>query len=177
MNMGTPLKLICAMTLGALVYACAPSLVHAQNGVGAKYGARDPQTCTPDKSGALTLDSARRLFTCSSEQLTGDYLYLITDLNLEMGASRKGNPRSDTYDDLDPNAPVYPIRGSFTRYQCSRQFNLDASHSNVGTNCNAYPQPKAQGICYRTTFGDWKCKMFDRVTDSSTAKMHVPPPK
>jgi hypothetical protein len=112
-----------------------------------------------------------------NEVITGDYHYLITDLTLEMGAPRQAIATSDTYHDIDANAPVYPIRASFVRYQCSRQFNLDASHSNLSKNCNAYPQPKALGTCYRTTFGDWTCKMFDHVTDASSAKMHVPPPQ
>jgi len=177
MKLATRTRLICALSLGVLISALAPSAAQAQGGVGAKYGSRDPQTCAPDNSKSLTVDAARKVFTCGAEQETGDYLYLITDLNLQMGAPRKIIPTSDTYHDIDPNAPVYPIRGSFTRYQCSRQFNIDASHSNLGKNCNAQPQPKAEGICYRTTFGDWSCKMFDRVTDASMTKMHVPPPK
>jgi hypothetical protein len=162
--------------LGVLVFAGAAPLVHAQAGVGAKYGTRDPRTCMPDKSSIVTVSSASKLFTCFVEKETGEYLYLVTDLKLEVGAARKYQT-SDSYPELDQNAPIYPIRGSFTRYQCSRQFNIDASHTNVGTNCNAYPQPEAQGICYRTTFGDWSCRMFDRVTSSAAARMRVAPPK
>lgn len=164
---GVPL--IALLLLGALsyVYGQAP---------GAKYGARDPRTCEPDKSPTLTAATASKLFTCSQEKDAGDYLYLIADLKLEMGAARKYQT-SDTYADIDPTLMVYPIRGTFTRYQCSRQFNIDADHSNLGKNCTAYPQPQAQGLCYHTTFGDWSCKMFDRVTSSETAKMHVPPPQ
>ena len=168
-------ELFCSSTLALLV--CAGTWLPAQAGTGAPYGARDPQTCTADNSKTLTVDEARKLFMCFNEVVTGDYLYLIEGLNMTLGAPRKIIPTTDTYDAIDADAPVYPIRGSFTRYQCSRQYNIDASHTNVGTNCNAYPQPRAEGICYKTKFGDWSCKMFDHVTDSYSAKMHVPPPK
>jgi hypothetical protein len=129
-----------------------------------------------DKSSTLSMDKARKVFQCGAEVVAGGYIYLITDLNLQLGAARKSNRSSDTYVDLDPDGPVYPARASFTRFQCGRVFNIDADHTNVGKNCSAYPQPKAEGICYRTKFGDWACKLFDRVTDSSTATMRVAPP-
>jgi len=146
-------------------------------GVGTPYGTREPVPCPTDKSSTLSVDQAQKVFECGAEIVAGGYIYLIKDLKMQLGAPRQSNPGSDTYHDLDPNGPVYPARGTFTRYQCSRVFNIDADHTNVGKNCNAYPQPRAEGICYRTTFGDWACKLFDRVTDSTTATMHVPPPQ
>ena len=145
-------------------------------GQGVAYGTRDVTACPQWSGSTLTQAVAEKLFLCFDEKLAGSYIYLDTGLTMQMGAARKANPQMDTYTDLDQNSLVYPIRGSFTRYQCSKIYNIDAQHTNVGTNCSAYPQPQAQGICYRTTFGDWKCKMFDRVTDSSVAKMRVGPP-
>lgn len=176
MTISTRAKIVYTAILGVLVFASAGPIAHAQAGAGAKYGSRDPRTCMPDKSKTLTAGSASKLFTCFIEKDAGDYLYLVADLKLDIAAARKYQA-GDTYVDIDQTAPVYPIRGSFTKYQCSRQFNTDASHTNVGKNCNAYPQPQAQGICYRTTFGDWSCKMFDRVTSAEAAKMRVAPPK
>ncbi len=145
-------------------------------GAGAPYGTRDVTPCPQVLGATLTQPVAQKLFQCEDEKLAGTYIYIDTDLTVQMAAARKVNPQSDTYTDLDPNSLVYPIRGSFTRYQCSKVFNIDAGHTNVGKNCDAHPQPQAQGLCYRTTFGDWKCKMFDRVTDSSTVRTRVAPP-
>lgn len=174
-------KALCAWrgVLVALVLSVAagvmPMAAVAQ-GQGAAYGTRDVTACPQWTGATLTQALAEKFFLCFDEKLAGSYLYLDTGLTLQMGAGRKANPQMDTYDDLDRNSLVYPIRGSFTRYQCSKIFNIDAQHTNVGTNCNAIPQPQAQGICYRTTFGDWKCKMFDRVTDSSGVRSRVAPP-
>lgn len=166
-------NLFLAASLTLLVVVTLAAQANAQ---GAAFGTRDPLTCQPYTANSMTQDTSGKLFRCSNEVVTGDYIYLIENLTIQVGAARKALS-SDSYHDLDPNAMVYPIRGSFTRYQCSKVFNIDSSHTNVGTNCAAYPQPRAEGTCYRTTFGDWQCKMFDRVTDSSTARMHVPPPK
>ncbi len=167
-------KLLVAAGLALLGLAALVPRMQAQSG--APYGTRDPITCQPYTANSMTQAMAAKLFQCFNEQVTGSYVYLITDLSLQLGGPRKALS-SDSYRDLDPNAMIYPIRGSFTRYQCAKVFNIDATHTNVGTNCTAFPQPKAEGTCYRTTFGDWQCKMFDRVTDSTSATTHVPPPK
>ena len=46
---------------------------------------------------------------------------------------------------------------------------------NVGKNCNAYDQPKATGMCYKTTFGDWRCTMID--INSYAPKPYQAPPR
>ena len=166
----------CLFVVVCLLIALTAQLAARSQGPGAPYGTRDPLTCAPIKTSTLDSGSAKKLFQCGAEVIDGFYIHLVTNLDMEMGAARQYNPSSDTYSGIDPRSVVYPIRGSFTLYQCSKVFNIDASHTNVGKNCAAYPKPKAEGMCYRTTFGDWNCKMFDRVTDVSTAKMNVPPP-
>ena len=166
----------CVFAVVCLLAVPGAQLTANSQGPGAPYGTRDPMTCAPVKTSTLDSGSAKKLFQCGAEVTDGFYQYLITDLNMEMGAARQYNPSSDTYSGIDQKSVVYPIRGSFTLYQCSKVFNIDAAHTNVGKNCSALPKPKAEGMCYRTTFGDWSCKMFDRVTDTSSARMHVPPP-
>ena len=56
--------------------------------------------------------------------------------------------------DVDASQPVYPIRGSYQQYQCN---NPKTSVYKAGQNCSLSNIPKASGVCYKTTFGDWTC--------------------
>jgi hypothetical protein len=150
--------------------------------LGARYGTRDPHTCPPAKAPVqtLTAELAKQFFQCREEHQVGGYLYLIENLTLEIG---KGRPPIGAMlvelVDLDVDSLVYPIRGSFIRYQC-RELNADRRFDgilyNIGKNCSAYDQPKAEGSCYRTTFGEWKCSMMDLVANLNSGRHNLPPP-
>lgn len=164
--------LIAVFTLFAAISAAA------QAGSGAKYGSRDPKTCPAASfSGAPSAAQARDLVTCATEQDTGDTIYLVENVQVQVALAPRQYQSGDEYNDIDPNKPVYPIRGSFTWYSCRKQFNIDASHTNVGKNCSVLQQPHAQGICYKNTFGEWTCKMKDLTVHWDQATSGVPPPR
>jgi hypothetical protein len=145
---------------------------------GSKYGSRDPKTCPASKySAAPSTDQAGQLFACATEQDTGDTIYLVQDVKVEIASKSRSFQSGDLYNDIDQSGPVFPIRGSYTEYACRKQFNLDSSHTNLGKNCSAMQQPHAQGICYKTTFGDWSCRMRDPSVHWDTAVANLPPPK
>ena len=135
--------------------------IFAQPGSGAKYGARDPRTCvdkTAPKTGALSSAQAAQYVVCSSEYVIND-LYLVENVTVQIGKGRPYNIREDiNFPDIDTKFPVYPIRGSLTKYDCGVIY-LD--RSNLNRNCSVYNHPNAKGACYKDSFGDWKCGMTD----------------
>ncbi len=150
----------------------APSWPTAVQGrIGAKYGTRDPITCPSSRKepmrGPISAEQAKLYFLCRREEVAADGIDLIENLTLEVG---NGYPWSwSEPSDADRDSPIYPIRGSFTDYHCWAQ------HSAPGRNCMTLDQPDAEGKCYRTSFGDWDCRMMDgRHLDSF--HHNVPPP-
>ena len=131
------------------------------------YGTREPLTCASTKEpakGAPSAEQAARYFRCgpTGEGVRIRSLYLMEDVKVEVGKARpfRGGGMSGGVDinmpDVDPSQPVYPIRGSFQQYQCN---NPKTSISPEGKNCDQSNIPKASGVCYRTTFGDWTCTL------------------
>jgi len=162
--------------------AVAAQNLAAQAGVGAKFGSRDPFVCaskTEPTSGPPSGQRLVELLRCGSggERVYDGQLYLLENVKAEIG---KGRPYqiTDFARKLDPSKPVYPIRGSFDKYQCS-QLNpkIHMKGRNPGDNCSLYPQPNAEGICYTTTFGEWDCVMNDREIGVNAAKTYVPAPQ
>jgi hypothetical protein len=143
-----------------LCVVCLPAF--AQPGAGAKYGARDPHTCSstmePAK-GAPSPEQAAKYVACAGETVgMSSNLFLLENVKVEVG---KGIPwmeldRPSRPTDADTKSLVYSIRGSYTKYQCGAVVPI-----NRGQNCSVYYHPKAVGTCYRTNFGDWHCNMQD----------------
>ena len=109
----------------------------------------------------------------------GGDLYLIENLkSVEVGGGISYAAIMGQYslDQIDVKHPVYPIRGSYLKYQCD-----DLISEHVGppnTNCITYNHLKATGYCYKTTFGDWKCNMADRSShEKENYRTGVAPPK
>jgi hypothetical protein len=94
---------------------------------------------------------------------------LTEDVKVEIAKSRPFQPHSDILPDGDTTLPVYPIRGTLRRYTCNQE---SGYLKNIGKNCLVWLEPKASGVCYKTTFGDWKCSM----SDSSPIKSYNQPP-
>lgn len=156
-------------------------LAHAQAGVGAKYGARDPVTCKSKQEpakGAPTPEQVKRYVRCGMEGESGvapPYLTLLDNVQVEIGKARPFNPKGDfLMTDADADSPVYPIRGSYDSYICRV---LDPPFSIYGKNCSVFDLPRATGSCYRTTFGDWNCSMIDASAPVSAKRDNVAPPK
>jgi hypothetical protein len=152
--------------------------VFAQPGVGARYGARDPVNVASTKApkhGAPTAAQARAYLISGLEHEKGSgtlaELYLTEDVKLEIG---KGRPyeHPEGGEDIDTKALVYPVRGSYTYYTC---YPINVAHP-AGKNCKKVEFPNAAGICYKTTFGDWKVLMTD-ITTRKVVAGYFPPPK
>jgi hypothetical protein len=93
---------------------------------------------------------------CAMDSLDPTGLTLTQDVKLEMGGSRKFVYNSDAgLAGIDLNAQVYPLRGSYTWYFCRTIGNGVPA----GRSCVVNVVPTAQGWCWKTSFGDWSCKM------------------
>jgi len=143
---------------------------YANAGVGSNYNSRDPIACpSAQPKGAPTTAQATQIFRCTTEVET-DHLYLTDNVQLQIGASRPFHV--DNYPDIDSSRPVYPIRGSWTQYQCTNV----KTYPGVGkNNCAVFDESNGSGICYQTTFGDWRCKMFPQASNLRPGR--VPAPK
>lgn len=168
-------RLLTLAAVAGLLMAALPTSASAQRGVGAQYDTRDPRTCADQsqpKRGAIPAALAMRYFICGAEKESDYQLFLVENVQLQVGAPRRFQMNTDAANDVDPSQPVYPIRGSFVRYQCRAPSALEG---NKGKNCSVYQQPKATGACYKTTFGDWNCSMMDIVSDTNVRHRVAPP--
>ncbi|MDO7845839.1 hypothetical protein Q5H92_05685 [Hymenobacter sp. M29] len=169
-NRVAPAALLCALFLLLTSGASAQDYR-------ALYGSRGPRTCPSTKAppkGPISANQAMQYFICGTEGLFGDDLYLVGNVTLQIGKGRPFLPNTDMLPDADVSALVYPVRGSYVRYQISK---ISKVFPNAGKNCNVYPQPHASGLCYRTTFGDWVCKMIDTSAPAMAIQNNVAPPQ
>ena len=146
-------------------------------GVGAPYGARDPRTCadkTSPKSGALSAAKAAEYVICENEHESGGgYIYFVEDVKVaQVGAGRRYNPREDiNFSGIDTKFLIYPIRGSYKSYQCTKIF---PDKTNTNRNCTSYSAPNAKGACYKKEFGEWRCMLVD--INGEKIEENIPPP-
>ncbi|MGD0735190.1 MAG: hypothetical protein ABR976_08585 [Terracidiphilus sp.] len=128
----------------------------------AEYNARAPRTCSSVKSPPSAAQAAV-LVQCTMDAVSYTGLGLIQDVKLEMGSPRAFVYYTDAgLAGIDLNAKVYELRGSYTGYFCNL---VSASLNGPGKNCTRSAVPAAQGWCWKTSFGDWKCKMQGGAPD------------
>jgi len=162
MRTSTPTVLVVA-AIGTAVIALHSPAVHSQPAsLGAAYGTREPTMCasmTEPKKGPPSNSQALQYVKCTMEHESGSNLYLLQDVTVQVAPKgRPYNPRAPI-SNVDTDSPIYDIRGSYVKFQCDKP---DATIlMNVGKSCTTYDQPKAEGICWKTTFGDWGCNMVD----------------
>jgi hypothetical protein len=127
-----------------------------------KYDARAPRTCSKVTSPPSAAQAAVLVqCTMDAESYTG--LGLIQDVKVDMGSSRPFVYYTDAgLAGIDLNAKVYELRGSYTGYFCNL---VSANLNGPGKNCIKSVVPKAQGWCWKTTFGDWSCKLQGGAPD------------
>jgi hypothetical protein len=164
------------ITVAAAVMALLATVsVNAQPGSGKKFGARDPRTCadrTQPKGNTISAAKAKEYIECS-EFFDTQNLYLNEEVFVQTGSPRPYNMNNDIrVPNIDVRIPITPIRGHLKRYQCG-QVN-DIKH-NAGENCFIYEWQHAEGLCYKDSFGDWRCMMRDS-TAILPAQKDVPPP-
>jgi hypothetical protein len=97
-------------------------------------------------------------------------LYLAENMSAEIsGEGRAYDPQRDYFENIDTSALIYPISGSLLRYNCHV---LDGT--NEGTSCETFLEDEASGACYKTTNGDWVCRMSDLSQERNDG---APPPQ
>lgn len=167
-----------AAGLSLLVLTAFPCELLAQTGVGKQFGSRDPRTCTSRKEpvkGSPTAAQLQQYFICDQEVVrrsatSGDLLYLVTDVKLEVGKGRPFSLATDAVENIDPAQTVYPVRGTYAWWQCSA---IGSINGQPGKNCVKDEMTEASGRCYKSTFGEWHCLMFGGGPHDST---RYPPP-
>jgi hypothetical protein len=143
------------------------------NTVGAKYGTRDPRTCSSRNlpaRGAPSAAQATQYVICALEQGNGSSaMSLVTNVKVQVApVPHPANPNL-TPSDSDPREPYWDIRGSFTSYICYPLDSLIGSPDFARThNCDTSDSPSATGICYKNTFGDWYCIMAGGAINEKT---------
>jgi len=121
-----------------------------------EYNTRGPRTCSKVTSPPSAAQAAV-MVQCSMDSVSATGLGLIQDVKLEMGSPRAFVYYTDAgLAGVDLNAQVYPLRGSYTGYFCSLS---SASLNPGGQNCLKSVVPVAQGWCWKTSFGDYQCKL------------------
>jgi hypothetical protein len=172
MNQRRPFGLLAAATVIILLGAFQ---TFAQPGVGRKFGARDPRVCadrTQPRGNTISAAKAKEYIECS-EFFDTQNLYLFDEVVVQTGSPRPYNRNEDlNVSNIDVRIPVTPIRGHLKRYQCG-QVN-DIKH-NAGENCFVYDWQHAHGLCYKDSFGDWRCTMADETAILPVQKDAAPP--
>ena len=145
--------------------ACHSSIVEAGSGTGTDlsgppvfsefWGARLPRVCSklatpPNPS------QAAALVQCSMDVQTREYLLLVQNPVVSLGPARPMGG-GDVMDQIDVTSKVYTITGSAKYYNCD-PINDNPMH-NRGKNCTITEWPKADGHCWKTITGTWKCSM------------------
>lgn len=119
------------------------------------YQARAPRKCaslTRPPSAA----QAAVMVQCTMDSVSPGGLGLVQDVKLDLG-----KPRAFVYwtdaglSGIDLQAQVYPLRGSYSNYNCR----LISNMAPAGKSCLKSTVSRAIGWCWKTSFGDWKCKM------------------
>ena len=82
----------------------------------------------------------------------------MTNVKLEVASSsRPFNILTDPDSAIDPEQPVYNLRGSYEQYQCGTPDAGGGGSYPIGKNCTRHTFSNAGGRCYKDTFGDWHC--------------------
>jgi hypothetical protein len=135
-----------------------------------EYNTRAPRTCSK-VTGPPSVAQAAVLVQCTMDSKSYTGLGLIQDVKIEMGSSRPFVYYSDAgLAGIDLNAKIYELRGSYTGYFCTL---VSASLDGSGNNCIKSVVSKAQGWCWKSTFGDWSCKLQGGAPEM----MNAPGPK
>lgn len=121
----------------------------------ADYQSRAPRTCASVTS-APSAAQAAIMVQCTMDATSAFGVGLVQDVKIEMGKARPFVYYSDAgLSGVDLTAQVIPLRGSYTSYLCNTISNM----APVGHSCMKSPVPMAVGACWKTSFGDYKCKL------------------
>jgi len=100
------------------------------------------------------------LVQCSMEADTMFGVGLVQDENLELGKPRPFVYATDAeMPGIDLDAKVYPVQGSYSAYMCK----TITTQTPAGKNCTKMVYANSTGWCYKTSFGDWKCRLVGQA--------------
>lgn len=148
-----------------------------KSGIGAKYRSRDPMECADYKEpadGFPSYEQAREYFICQNENVFANKLYLVSDVQFEMGKMRPYDRENDAMNvpNIDVSVPVIPIQGSYKTYQI---WEPSEYMQDIGKNCNIDLIQNATGLIYKNSFGEWHVNMGS--ADSKSIAKGVAPPQ
>ena len=163
------------LSFAALVLAASratPAAADSQD----RFGTREPYVCD-DFTDPPDAEDAASLVQCNQEVIETRSIRLLTNVVVHVGSPQPYNSRThSSLNDADAVTPVYPIRGSFRRYNCDVvQVNAALNWDNHGKNCSYVDKTAASGFCWKTTFGTWSCYMDDNAHNDNV--MEQPPPE
>ena len=146
------------------------------------FGTRSIRGCGEPVRSKPNTQEIEALVRCTFEGKTGSRITLVEDIKVQTGGTRAYNQFSDGYaTSIDTDAKVMPIRGSMTTYQCNKLSKFTKAQDgpyyveNANRNCLVVKQPNAEGKCYKTTFGDWKCSMQESIGPENYLADQPPP--
>ena len=149
--------------LAALGLLASASTAMALEGSGAEWGARDPTPCAPlSQQDPPTVDQAIGLVRCTGEvAYAGGELTLMENVQLEIGAPV---PFIDMYnryvmENADTVTDTLPLKGSYTWARCITRHDAGI-YGNPDMNCKEADVAAAEGLCWKTSFGDWRCRII-----------------
>jgi hypothetical protein len=126
-----------------------------------------PSRVNPQRGG-ISLEQARAYFICRYETFTGPlgkaysgYTF-VNDLKMQMAAARPPTSADLALgheEEIDLKQPVYPIKFNYSDASCSA-YNPSPNYPNSNDGkCLVRDEVKGVGICFRSNFGEWHCKM------------------
>jgi hypothetical protein len=154
--------------LAVLALAVTPAYA---DDVTSTYGVR-PATQCPEVTQPPNLSQVVLLLACRDDHdIDGsDHVGRVSRISVRLGAPREAQYGDPNDDDVDTSVDVYPIRGSKTESTCSA---ITDYMQNQGSNCTE-TDFSGNGICYQTSFGDWKCILTGSLVAS---RGQMPPPR
>jgi hypothetical protein len=125
------------------------------------HGARNPTACrSVTLRSAPTQAQAAEMVRCRHEVLNqgSGELWLMENLTVSVGAPMPFAAAYNTWvmPEAEVKARVYPLRGSFTWSVCKSRHDAGI-YGNPDLNCYETDVADARGVCWKTSFGDWRC--------------------
>jgi hypothetical protein len=126
-----------------------------------------PSRVNPQR-GAISLEQARAYFICRYERFTGElgktgssYTF-VNDLKMQMAAARPPTSADLALgyeEEIDLKQRVYPIKVDYSDASCP-SYNPSYPNPAIDGKCLVRDEVKGVGICFRSNFGEWHCKMW-----------------
>ena len=172
MHTAVRILVLCSLTFCGLILLACSGAEGQGSGTGAElsgppvfnehFHMREPRKCT-DVTKPPNASQAAALVQCHDESMSPSQIFLRTNVKVEMGSPRAYNPNVDSgWNDIDPSAKVYPIRGHLTNYICD-------SNPNIG--CSVFTGDNATtGACWKTSFGNWTCTLAPSLEHQENQK-------